>query len=376
MPNSKNTYLKRTLAFHEIYQTEILPIFKSYEVYRKSASKKLKQKYILAILCVLAILWLSPILFALALCFEIQNMFFTAFIVLFPFCLEFVGLYMLKNLGDESKGFRLTLKHDCLARVLKVFGDIEWKNDENIIADSELRASGLFADYNRRDTDDEFEGSHNGINFKICETYLKYYHGSGSRGGVIDIFKGVVIAFETNKNIKNRTMVSTKGDLTQKNTYLIYLLIIVLTDLRIILEAPGLLSYVFSLITLIGFFWYYIQKLKENNTLLDEVKLEDPWFGKKFNVYSSDQVEARYLVTPSFMERFNNLKTVFGAKNAKCSFCGDKVIIAISTKKNLFEIGEMFKSLEDPKSINSFYDELSSIYKMISYFKFDEKTGL
>ena len=259
---------------------------------------------------------------------------------------------------------------------LKVFGDIEWKNDENIIADSELRASGLFADYNRRDTDDEFEGSHNGINFKICETYLKYYHGSGSRGGVIDIFKGVVIAFETNKNIKNRTMVSTKGDLTQKNTYLIYLLIIVLTDLRIILESPGLLSYVFSLITLIGFFWYYIQKLKENNTLLDEVKLEDPWFGKKFNVYSSDQVEARYLVTPSFMERFNNLKTVFGAKNAKCSFCGDKVIIAISTKKNLFEIGEMFKSLEDPKSINSFYDELSSIYKMISYFKFDEKTGL
>ena len=106
MPNSKNTYLKRTLAFHEIYQTEILPIFKSYEVYRKRASKKLKQKYILAILCVLAILWLSPILFALALCFEIQNMFFTAFIVLFPFCLEFVGLYMLKNLGDESKSFR------------------------------------------------------------------------------------------------------------------------------------------------------------------------------------------------------------------------------------------------------------------------------
>ena len=104
--------------------------------------------------------------------------------------------------------------------------------------------------------------------------------------------------------------------------------------------------------------------------------MEDPWFGKKFNVYSSDQVEARYLVTPSFMERFNNLNTVFGAKNAKCSFYRDKIVIAISTKKNLFEIGEMFKSLEDPKSIKSMYDELFSIYKMITYFKLDEKTGL
>ena len=36
---------------------------------------------------------------------------------------------------------------------------------------------------------------------------------------------------------------------------------------------------------------------------LESVKLEDPKFEKLFDVYGNDQIEARYLLTPSFMER-------------------------------------------------------------------------
>ena len=106
------------------------------------------------------------------------------------------------------------------------------------------------------------------------------------------------------------------------------------------------------------------------------MKLEDPKFAKRFNVYSSDQVEARYLVTSSFMERFQNLNTVFGAKKAKCSFYDDKIMFAISTNKNLFEVGSIWRSLEDPKSINQLFDELYAVYQMIDYFKLDQKIGL
>ena len=114
----------------------------------------------------------------------------------------------------------------------------------------------------------------------------------------------------------------------------------------------------------------------KNYDFLDEVKLEDPKFAKRFNVYSSDQVEARYLVTPSFMERFQNLNTAFGAKKAKCSFYDDKIMFAISTNKNLFEVGSIWRSLEDPKTLNQLFDELYSIYSMIDYFKLDQKIGL
>ena len=79
---------------------------------------------------------------------------------------------------------------------------------------------------------------------------------------------------------------------------------------------------------------------------LDKVNLEDPMFSKKFDVYSSDQIEARFWVTPAFMERFQNLTTAFGTKKAKCSFYdGDKIMFAISTDKNLFEIGNIETSL-------------------------------
>lgn len=106
-----------------------------------------------------------------------------------------------------------------------------------------------------------------------------------------------------------------------------------------------------------------------------KIRLEDVKFAKKFKVFSEDEVEARYLVTTAFMERFLNLTTSFGAKKAKCAFFSNKVMFAISTRKNLFEFGSLFKTLEKPKNV-TFFNELMSILDMIDYFKLDEKLGL
>ena len=51
-------------------------------------------------------------------------------------------------------------------------------------------------------------------------------------------------------------------------------------------------------------------------------------------------------------------------------------MIAISTDRDLFEIGSLYKSLEDTESINSFFNEIYSILELIDYFKLNEKTGL
>ena len=109
---------------------------------------------------------------------------------------------------------------------------------------------------------------------------------------------------------------------------------------------------------------------------MKSVKLEDPVFSKKYKVYSSDQVESRYLLTPAFMERLNNIKTAFGVRKIKCSFYNDKLMFAISTNKNVFEIGSLFTSMESPKQFERFFNELASILMMIDYFKLDEKTGM
>lgn len=285
-----------------------------------------------------------------------------------------LGIWIIFTAHRKIKNFVMTIKQDCLSKLLEVFGDIRWQNGKNIISDSELDSSALFSNFNTRYTDDEFSGCFNGVPFKICETNLLQVSGSGKSRTCIPVFKGVVIQFKSNKVIRNRTMIATKGDFTAKNSWLLLWLGLSMPLIQMLIEQPAGCLIAFVVLGLIC--WGGSKILYKDEERLDEVKLEDPRFCKKFNAYSSDQVEARYLLTTAFIERFQNLNTAFGAKKAKCSFYGDKIMFAVSTNKNLFEIGSLFKSLEKLGAVNQFYNELVSIYNMIDYFKLDEKTGL
>ena len=118
---------------------------------------------------------------------------------------------------------------------------------------------------------------------------------------------------------------------------------------------------------------YFEWKFKKYEEPLNIITLEDPKFNKKFDVYSSDEVEARYLVTPLFMELLNNLKTVFNSKEIKCSFFDDNFMLAISTNEDIFEIGDINVPCTDMKFILQFWKELSSIYKMVEYFRLNKE---
>jgi hypothetical protein len=69
---------------------------------------------------------------------------------------------------------------------------------------------------------------------------------------------------------------------------------------------------------------------------LEKVKLESTEFENKFIVYSSDQVEARYILTPSFMERLVKLQTLMG-DNTSYSFVDTNVYVAVPISDQLFE---------------------------------------
>ena len=103
--------------------------------------------------------------------------------------------------------------------------------------------------------------------------------------------------------------------------------------------------------------------------------LEDLNFEKKFDVYTNDEVEARYLITPSFMERLNNMKTVFEACSVSCAFYENYLLIGLNTC-DLFSIGNLNVPLDDANQYFKMYDEILSIMKLIDHFKLDQKTGL
>jgi len=66
------------------------------------------------------------------------------------------------------------------------------------------------------------------------------------------------------------------------------------------------------------------------------VKLEDPEFEKEFIVLSEDQVESRYILTTSFMERILEYKRKLNAELA-FSFISNRLYCTIPNPKNLFE---------------------------------------
>lgn len=66
------------------------------------------------------------------------------------------------------------------------------------------------------------------------------------------------------------------------------------------------------------------------------VKLESPEFESSFDVYSNDQVEARYLLSPNMMERLLALDWKFPGE-ITVSFRNSNVIIAIPDGTNHFE---------------------------------------
>ncbi len=99
------------------------------------------------------------------------------------------------------------------------------------------------------------------------------------------------------------------------------------------------------------------QKLQSLNVFRGQlIKLEDPEFERLFVVYGNDQVQARYILSTSLMERITHFKRKT-QKPIYLSFVGSKVFVAVSYTKDLFE-PKIFSTLLDFGPIRQYYEDL------------------
>lgn len=114
---------------------------------------------------------------------------------------------------------------------------------------------------------------------------------------------------------------------------------------------------------------------------LSVVKLEDPRFEERYEVYGTDQIEARYLLNPAFMERLVALEDLFAAHqgnrcNIQCAFKDAKLLFAIPSTKEWFATGSIFKPANFIGEINAILKEMDQLFAIIDVLKLDDKTGL
>lgn len=108
---------------------------------------------------------------------------------------------------------------------------------------------------------------------------------------------------------------------------------------------------------LLGKFGQSLQKSSKG----DLVKLENPEFEKYFAVFSTNQTEARYILTPTMMEGMVNIRKKIG-KNFYFSFVGERVYCGIEFNQALFE-ASIFRpvSFKDVEFMHSLFTLIETI---------------
>ena len=226
----------------------------------------------------------------------------------------------------NKKSFEEKIKTDTIMPlVCKCFEDLSWSPYYGVNAGNIIKTSRVIQDFDSLGCDDAFVGQHQDVKFEIMESFFIKGYGRYRR----TVFKGVVVKLDMNKNFTGHTLIRPAS--------------------LVHLNIPG--------------------KLKRT-------KLEDIEFEKRFNVFTNDEVEARYLITPSFMERLNEMKVAFKANTVSCAFYEKSLLIALSTRKDLFSICSLFKRIDDPKQFFTMFEEILSIIKLIDHFKLNQKIGL
>ena len=98
-------------------------------------------------------------------------------------------------------------------------------------------------------------------------------------------------------------------------------------------------------------------------------------FEKKYNVRSTHQVESRVIFDPAFMERFLELCEYLDANNISASFKDSELFMMIEFHKNHFELGHIFRSLND-QDILPVMEELQTFTQVVDILKLNPYTGL
>lgn len=104
------------------------------------------------------------------------------------------------------------------------------------------------------------------------------------------------------------------------------------------------------------------------------VKLEDPEFERQYAVYSQSQIESRYILTPSFMERIKAIKDTYKAKYVRVSFKDEKIVVAIHTGRDMFKMAGTKNMTKE--TFLQLFNEIVSVLALVETLKLNQKLGL
>jgi hypothetical protein len=98
-----------------------------------------------------------------------------------------------------------------------------------------------------------------------------------------------------------------------------------------------------------------------------DVCLEDPKFDRVFQVVGDDQVEARALVTPAFMEHLMALERAYEGERLRCAFTQGALLLAIEGPSR-FYVGDPFSTMVNRARVQAMAADIHRVFALIDSF--------
>ncbi|MBN1755224.1 DUF3137 domain-containing protein [bacterium] len=325
--------------FEKYYQSAILPQLKELETKRKEVLQK----------TIFLILIVGSVFILLLLIAVFMAGMFSPFLI--SAAILSVVVYIIIDrltLYKYRKQFILEFKMEVIKKLIDFLSPGLSYDPDRYIPASTFRSSQIFLDrIDRYKGDDLVWGNVGGTALEFSELTVqkeeKRHTSKGTQTQIVTIFKGLFFVADFNKEFKGSYVLLP--DLAQK------------------------------------FLGHLGQKLQSIFSLRGElIKLEDPEFEKRFRVYGTDQIEARYILSTSLMKRMVDfwdkananrnqivdvkfiprlrfLNNFMDNRMVYVSFVASKMYMGIAYRKNLFE-PKITRSLIDYQKILEYYEDL------------------
>lgn len=235
--------------------------------------------------------------------------------------------------------FKKETKKLTMNKIINFFGDFKYCA-HSCIAENIVSKSKLFGYFDKQHPDDFFEGIYKNVSIQISEEKLTKTVRTRRGRRDATVFDGIIIVLEMNKSFNGQTVVRSDWGF-----------------FNFLMKAPCC-------------------RINKQEIKLQNVKLEDSVFEKKFEVFSNDQVEARYLLTTAFMERVLEVKKRFHGNKIQFSFFDNKLLFAIDTSKDMFETTSLFSTTARYGRMRDVVTQFYSIFSIIDLLKLNQKTGM
>lgn len=283
----------------------------------------------------------------------------------------FVGLCLFAAfmLPKPAKKYKRDTKKMVMPKIMAFFKHLTYQWENGGISANVIRESDLFEGMEKVYYDDTFQGSHKGTKFQLGEQRVTTYVQTKNGRREVTMFKGIFLFFELGKKFNGQTVVNDKKGqwLTFFLSFLGGALFLWLVVMNIkAFFADGFVNWNFLIwaIVFIGAFLYGIFKSKYK-----KVYLEDVVFAKNWKVKATDQVEARYVLTPALMERMLKIKKMFYGNSIHFAFFNNKVLIAVGTNKDMFETTSLFASAFEYRRVREVIVQFYNIFAVIDEMK-------